>query len=204
MCSSVFHQDRYDETLVSSVNPPVPKSVAIVVYPNCELFELYSAISMLSSQFSDTKCYEFYCYLYDKESLPSNAANAIGKMFPIVECCSFEIGMNKFILWDVVVVPGSKGQPAIINDGAFLTKLRSLCAVSEKVITLGTGSLLLAKTGLLDGKRSTTKKEGMKKLTVEFPTVKWIEAARWTDDGKYLCSSGGCAGMVTVSSISDV
>ncbi|TMW67837.1 hypothetical protein Poli38472_007509 [Pythium oligandrum] len=50
-------------------------------------------------------------------------------------------------------------------------------------------------TGLLDGRNATTNKMEYSKIASEYPSVNWIEHARWVVDGKYWTSSGVSAGL---------
>jgi transcriptional regulator GlxA family with amidase domain len=57
---------------------------------------------------------------------------------------------------DLVVVPGGFGTRALLEDAATLDWIRSAAAGARKVTSVCTGSLLLAKAGLLQGRRATT------------------------------------------------
>jgi transcriptional regulator GlxA family with amidase domain len=63
------------------------------------------------------------------------------------------------------------------------------------VATVCTGSLLLARTGLLDGRKATSNKRAFQQVKTYAPKVEWIAKARWVEDGKYFTSSGISAGM---------
>ena len=62
------------------------------------------------------------------------------------------------------------------------------------VLTICTGSLLLAKTGLLKGRQATTNKR-LFSFTRRFPGVNWVKKSRWVTDGAISTSSGVSAGM---------
>jgi transcriptional regulator GlxA family with amidase domain len=58
-----------------------------------------------------------------------------------------------------------------------------------------TGTALLARPGLLDGRRATTNKAVFQWVADQGPKVEWIRAARWVEDGHFFTSSGVSAGM---------
>ena len=57
------------------------------------------------------------------------------------------------------------------------------------------GSVLLAKTGLLDGMEATSNKLSWQWVTSQAPSVRWVRAARWCVSGKFYTSSGVSAGI---------
>ena len=61
--------------------------------------------------------------------------------------------------------------------------------------TVCTGSALLARTGLLDGRPATSNKLAWDWVVQQGPAVRWQRRARWVDDGNVLTSSGVSAGI---------
>ena len=57
------------------------------------------------------------------------------------------------------------------------------------------GSWILARAGLLDGRRATSNKVYFKMATQQSDRVQWIAEARWVEDGPIFTSSGVSAGM---------
>jgi len=57
---------------------------------------------------------------------------------------------------DLFVVPGGFGTRPLLEDGEVLDWIRRAAAGSRLVTSVCTGALLLAKAGLLDGRRATT------------------------------------------------
>jgi transcriptional regulator GlxA family with amidase domain len=97
--------------------------------------------------------------------------------------------------FDVLLIPGGIGTRKKMTDSQFLAELKRLAETSCLVATVCTGSLLLARTGLLDGRRATTNKRVFQLVKTNAPKVNWIAQARWVEDGKYFTSSGVSAGM---------
>jgi len=97
--------------------------------------------------------------------------------------------------FDVLLIPGGIGTRREIKNQPFMAELTRLANASEIVATVCTGSLLLAKTGLLDGRKATSNKRVFKEVMGHAPKVDWIAKARWIEDGKYFTSSGISAGM---------
>jgi len=96
---------------------------------------------------------------------------------------------------DVLLIPGGIGTRKEMANPAFLAELKRLAEVSRMVATVCTGSLLLARTGLLDGRKATSNKRVFQQVKNYAPKVNWVAKARWVEDGKYFTSSGVSAGM---------
>jgi len=67
------------------------------------------------------------------------------------------------------------------------------------------GSALLAKTGLLDGRKATSNKRAFAWAITNGENVNWVKKSRWTVDDKYYTSSGVSAGMdMTLGFLTDL
>lgn len=105
---------------------------------------------------------------------------------------------------DVLLVPGGRGtrDETIFNDITAFVKSRY--AKLRYLLSVCTGSLMLAGSGVLDGRRATSNKFAWN-LTERFPAVAWVPKARWVVDGNIWSSSGVAAGMdMTYAFISTV
>lgn len=96
---------------------------------------------------------------------------------------------------DLLLVPGGFGTRAEAENPAMLRFLRERAEAAEIVMSVCTGSALLARAGVLDGKRATTNKMFFQWVADQCPHVEWVREARWVEDGKVFTSSGVSAGM---------
>jgi transcriptional regulator GlxA family with amidase domain len=106
---------------------------------------------------------------------------------------------------DIMVIPGGVGTRREITNQPLLGAIIDRAGQAEIVTSVCTGASLLAKSGLLDGRRATTNKFSFKWVTEQGPRVNWVKQARWVDDGKFSTSSGVSAGIdMTLSIIARV
>lgn len=105
---------------------------------------------------------------------------------------------------DILFIPGGMGTRKEIENDNFLSKLKEIALNSRFVLTVCTGSALLAKTGLLDTKQATSNKRAFDWVASISNKVLWIRQARWVVDEKYYTSSGVSAGIdMTLGFIAD-
>jgi transcriptional regulator GlxA family with amidase domain len=95
---------------------------------------------------------------------------------------------------DILVVPGGFGTRALLNDQATLDWIRKTAAASSQVTSVCTGALLLAKVGLLNGRRATTHWAGLELLASLDPTIQIQRDTRVVSDG-VVTSAGVSAGL---------
>jgi transcriptional regulator GlxA family with amidase domain len=96
---------------------------------------------------------------------------------------------------DLLLVPGGFGTRAEADNTALIGWLTERAAAAERAMTVCTGTALLARTGLLDGRRATTNKMFFDWVASHGPHVEWVKQARWVADGRFVTSSGVSAGM---------
>jgi transcriptional regulator GlxA family with amidase domain len=95
---------------------------------------------------------------------------------------------------DLLVVPGGFGTRRLLNDEETLGWIRRTAAAARQVTSVCTGALLLAKAGLLQGRRATTHWASLDLLDSLGAGVTVERASRVVDDG-VITSAGVASGM---------
>ena len=103
--------------------------------------------------------------------------------------------LDEIAKFDVLLVPDGFAARELAHESGFIAILGELAHRREYVITACTGSVLLAKTGLLDGIEATSNKLSWQWATSEALNVRWIRAAGRCVSEKFYTSSGVSAGI---------
>jgi transcriptional regulator GlxA family with amidase domain len=106
-----------------------------------------------------------------------------------------EHGFEKHPPLDVLLVPGGVGVREQAPRDEVIHWIADRAGSASLVLSVGTGSVLLALSGVLDGRRATSNKRGLTWARQQGPRVQWVEVARWVDDDKFVTASGVSAGL---------
>ena len=93
---------------------------------------------------------------------------------------------------DILLIPGGFGIDNLLNNEEVLDWIRRIDRTTKWTISVCSGSLLLAQTGLLNGKNCTThwrRKEQLQRFNVK------VKNERYIQDGKFITSAGVSAGI---------
>jgi putative intracellular protease/amidase len=96
---------------------------------------------------------------------------------------------------DLILLPGGFGTIQELENQAILSFLKERIPSAKVSMSVCSGSWILAKAGLLDGRRATSNKFYFKMATQQSDQVEWISEARWVADGSIFTSSGVSAGI---------
>ena len=102
---------------------------------------------------------------------------------------------------DIILLPGGVGTIPQLENEQLLGFLKERSVKAQITASVCTGSALLARAGLLDGKRATSNKQFFSLATTQSQKVDWVERARWVVDGQFVTSSGVSAGTDMALSI---
>jgi transcriptional regulator GlxA family with amidase domain len=96
---------------------------------------------------------------------------------------------------DLLIIPGGYGTRALLNQASVIDWIRRKAPRTEIVASVCTGSLLLAKAGLLAGLNATTHYQSFDRLRELEPTATVREDVRFVDNGRLLTAAGISAGI---------
>ena len=96
---------------------------------------------------------------------------------------------------DTLLVAGGQGVSAAAGDERLVRWLRGAAGRSRRVASVCTGAFLMARAGLLDGRRATTHWASAAQLAAEYPAVAVEPDRIFVRDGEVWTSAGVTAGM---------
>ncbi|MBE9120112.1 DJ-1/PfpI family protein [Tychonema sp. LEGE 07199] len=169
-----------------------PKNVAILMFDDVEVldfagpFEVFSVTSELNSE-SNKDSRPFAVYTVAQHPGAINARNGLS----VNPDCT----ISNCPTPDILIVPGGKGTRKLIDNSAVINWIKDCSQTAELVLSVCTGSLLLAKAGLLEGLAATTHHRALDLLRKLAPNTTIIENQRFVDNGKIITSGGISAGI---------
>eukprot|EP01105_Mastigella_eilhardi_P006880 TRINITY_DN18389_c0_g1_i1.p1 TRINITY_DN18389_c0_g1~~TRINITY_DN18389_c0_g1_i1.p1 ORF type:complete len:223 (-),score=60.47 TRINITY_DN18389_c0_g1_i1:73-696(-) len=97
---------------------------------------------------------------------------------------------------DLLLVPGGLGARTIVGNARVVDWVRHRAVEAELVISVCTGSFILAKAGLLKpGMGATTYHLRIEELAALAPGVRMCKGERFVDNGKVITSAGIASGI---------
>ncbi|GBF75620.1 AraC family transcriptional regulator [Paenibacillus sp. 598K] len=97
---------------------------------------------------------------------------------------------------DILIVPGGWGSRKEMHNERLTRWIRETSERAAFTLSVCTGSLLLAKAGLLEGMRATTNRRAMDLLLgAASPSTTVVEHVRYVDNGTLITSAGVTAGI---------
>ena len=77
--------------------------------------------------------------------------------------------------YDMLLIPGGPGTRPEVDNPVLIDWIKTMTPKAELTMTVCTGSALLARTGLIDGKHATSNKAAFKWVMEQGPKVDWIK-----------------------------
>jgi AraC family transcriptional activator FtrA len=107
---------------------------------------------------------------------------------------SVDGGLERLVEAGTIMIPGWQGIDVPV-PGAIVESLREAHGRGARLLSICSGSFVLAATGLLDGKRATTHWRYSTTLQDRYPDVHVDPDVLYIDEGLILTSAGSAAGL---------
>jgi putative intracellular protease/amidase len=162
--------------------PRIPKSIGILALPrfvglvgpcvsymSCSLMgsvqDAYGPIELLNiAAFSSNLTLSII------GQTPDLVPSSVGNTSSLVPSYTFD--QNPKI--DVLIIPGGPASRLAINNPAVIDYVKRTYPKLQYMLSVCTGAQVLARAGVLDGKRATTNKFSWKEMVASGPTVNWV------------------------------
>ncbi len=165
-----------------------PLSLGALLYPGFEMLDLFGPLEMFSMLGSER------VNIQTVAQQPGPVAAALGPEVGAGPQVVAAYGFDEAPALDALLVPGGFGTIGELSNDALLNFIRARAAGARVVASVCTGSALLARAGVLDGRRATSNKQVFELARQQSDRVVWVERARWVEDGPFFTSSGVSAG----------
>ena len=152
------------------------RTIAALIFPDFELLDLYGPLEMFS-MFPDE--FEIRIVAEISPDVPSSAGPRTAVDDQIAEQDDY----------DIILVPGGRGTRRDVENQPLLDWLARAAAKAEITASVCTGSALLARAGLLDGKAATTNKLAFDWVAKQGPNTDWRRRARFVSAAHPVLSS---------------
>jgi transcriptional regulator GlxA family with amidase domain len=166
------------------------RRVVLVVFPDLQLLDLGGPLEVfaMADRFSDSEVSEYVTEVVSPDGGAIRASSGL------------EISANRAIgacrgPIDTLVVVGGRGVAQAIVDDRLVAWIRSAAQRSRRVTSVCSGAFLLARAGLLDGRKATTHWATCARLARLFPEVTVDPDPIFIRDGNVWTSAGVTAGM---------
>ncbi len=100
---------------------------------------------------------------------------------------------------DLLVVPGGAGTRPLLTDERLLAWLRDRGTEVELLLSVCTGSLLLARAGLLERRRATTHHGAYDELAAISPSTQVVRGQRFVRSAETILTSAGVSAGIDLS-----
>ncbi|KAJ4295082.1 hypothetical protein N0V90_007090 [Kalmusia sp. IMI 367209] len=172
-----------------------PKNIGIILFPGFQLLDITGPLDVLNIlSRSTTLNLSILAATLDPVTTKHELQDGKGSNFgeSIVPTHTFATAPQDL---EVLIIPGGFGSRKEENIEGVIDFTRAYYPKLKWLLTVCTGSAILAKTGVLDGRRATSNKKAFTWVKEQNDKVNWVAKARWVVDGNIWTSSGVAAGI---------
>lgn len=163
------------------------RNVGILLFSGVEVLEFAGPYEVfaVANRLHGGNLFNLATVSYSGEPLQANGGLQISPDFAMHECPDL----------DVLIVPGGDGRQEVMRDDESLNWIVHKAKQAEKVVSVCSGALILAKGGLLDERESTTHRRLWQTLEQLAPATAVVREARFVDTGRIVTTGGITSGI---------
>jgi len=163
------------------------RNVAILLFDDVEVLDFAGPFEVFAVSFDahNVRLFNVYTVSETGETVSARNGLSVNPTYSFATCPKP----------DIILVPGGQGTRPLINHAATIDWIRRQNEKTELTLSVCTGALLLAKSGILSGLSATTYHTAFDMLAELAPDVTLRPGERWVDNGKVVTSAGVSAGI---------
>lgn len=170
---------------------PAPRRVAVALFEGFTVLDVYGPVQAFASA-RIAKDDRTWHRLFEIVTVAEKAGPIRSGEGPTTQA---DHAFAEAPAYDILLIPGGFGTRQAVKNAPLLLALTGASRRAAITTTVCTGSALLARTGLMDGRPATSNKVAWDWVVQQGPRVRWQRKARWVDDGDLITSSGVSAGI---------
>ncbi len=163
------------------------RNVAILIFDEVEVLDFCGPFEVFAVTGARSPGKPFQVFTVAENLTPITARNglSVNPNFSLADCPQA----------DILIIPGGYGTRPLLQNQVVIDWIKEQASGAELIMSVCTGSLLLAKAGLLENLSATTHFNAMNELRKVAPNTQICPDQRIVDNGRILTSAGISAGI---------
>lgn len=167
----------------------MPRNLAIMLFDDAEVLDFCGPYEVFSisrdRENGDTPFFNVYTVAENAGPVLARNGLSINPDYTVANCPKP----------DIFLVPGGRGTRKEMYNDVLLDWIKTHAQDAELVLSVCTGSMMLARAGVLDGLSATTHHGSFEEFESVAPNVELCRGERFVDNGKVVTSAGISAGI---------
>ncbi len=165
-----------------------PRNVAIFIFDDVEVLDFcgpFEVFSVARPQRNGAIPFSVYTVAETARPILTTGHLSVNPRYTIQDCPPP----------DILLIPGGDGTRREMQNAVVLDWIKAAAPRVELLLSVCTGALILARTGLLDGLSTTTYHAAFEELRAAVPNTILCPDRRFVDNGRIILSGGISAGI---------
>jgi transcriptional regulator GlxA family with amidase domain len=163
------------------------RNVAILIFDDVEVLDFAGPYEVfaVADELHNYSLFNVYTVAERRSAVQARNKLSINPAYRISDCPKP----------DILVIPGGDGTTTLLENRVVMDWIQQAAQNAELILSVCTGSLLLAKAGILEGLRATTHHTAFDRLADLAPHTKIVSNKKYVDNGSVVTSAGVSTGI---------